>query len=78
MKKRIQVSIHADLVRDAERIMTAEKFQSFSGFLEQLIREEDRRRRRGGSAGTVPGPHSEETNRLNESTTDYKIKRKKP
>lgn len=44
MKKRIQVTINPRLVEDAKRMMAARGFDSFSEFLESLIREETDRR----------------------------------
>jgi hypothetical protein len=44
LKTRIQVSIHPDLVKTAERLMAVRQFSSFSGYLEALIREEMERR----------------------------------
>lgn len=44
MKKRIQVTINSKLVEDAKHMMAARGFDSFSEFLESLIREETDRR----------------------------------
>ncbi len=44
MKKRIQVTINSKLVDDARHMMAARGFDSFSEFLESLIREETDRR----------------------------------
>jgi hypothetical protein len=48
MKRRIQVSLNPELVQEAKRLMAARKFDSFSGLLETLIREEWER---GGALG---------------------------
>jgi metal-responsive CopG/Arc/MetJ family transcriptional regulator len=45
MKKRIQVTINHKLVDDAKRMMAARGFDSFSEFLESLIRDEVDRRK---------------------------------
>ena len=44
MKKRIQVTINWQLVQDAKKMMNARGFDSFSEFLESLIRDEAGRR----------------------------------
>lgn len=44
MKKRIQVTINWQLVQDAKKMMNARGFDSFSEFLESLIRDEADRR----------------------------------
>jgi len=45
MKKRIQVSINPVLVQRAKKLMDARGFDSFSEFLEDLIRQEMDRRK---------------------------------
>lgn len=55
MKKRIQVTINSKLVEDAKHMMAARGFDSFSEFLESLIREETDRRH-----ATIPIPTNRE------------------
>jgi hypothetical protein len=67
MKTRTQISINPDLIKVAKKLMAARRFDSFSGLLETLIREEWERR--------AP----EETERharleLNETPARYTIK----
>lgn len=62
MKKRIQVTINSKLVDDARHMMSSRGFDSFSEFLESLIREETDRRQL-----TIPLPAKRES----EAATKY-------
>ena len=76
MKERVQISINPELIADAEKIMSSRHFDSFSGLLEALIREEYERRQKNGALGVL-GADMGATDRQNEAPPAYKTGRQK-
>lgn len=73
MKKRIQVTINAKLVADAKKMMAVRGFDSFSEFLESLIRDEADRRALPGFTAPA-GNVGRATTELNDPKPTYRAK----